>query len=83
MLLVDDLLVRPFLSLLQTLRVTALQELYDTSEIRDELKENQLLYELGERDEQEYERRRRELQRELDVAEQIHEQLGDRVTVKR
>lgn len=83
MLLVDDLLIRPFFSLLQTLRVTALQELYDISEIRDNLKENQLLYELGEQSRQEYERQRQALERELEIAEQIHEQLGDRVTVKK
>lgn len=82
MLLLDDLLVKPFFGLLQTLRVTALNEVYDTAQIRDDLKENQLLYELGERSAEEYERRRGELERELELAEQIHEQLGDRVRVK-
>lgn len=83
MLVVDDLLVRPFFGLLRTLQATALEEAYDVEAIREDIKETQLLYELGELTEEEYERRREELQRELSVAESVREQLGDRVTVKR
>lgn len=83
MFVLDDLLLRPFVGLLQTLRVTALNELYDLDDINDRLKENQLLYELGERSRTEYERERTQLERERVVAERIHEQVGARVQVKR
>ncbi len=76
--IVDDLLVRPFVSILDALHALAVQELYDVEEIRDELKENQLLFELGERSEAEYERRRRELEAELEIAEEAREQLRDK-----
>jgi hypothetical protein len=61
----------------------AIQEMYDLGAIRDELKENQLLYEMGERSEEEYRARRAELEAELDVAEAAHENLSSRVEVKR
>ena len=76
--IVDDLLIRPFVSILDAVHALAVQELYDIEEIRDELKENQLLYELGERSEAEYERRRRELEAELEIAEEAREQLRDK-----
>lgn len=83
MLLVDDLLITPFMGLLNTLRMTALEELYDIESIRDDIKENQLMYEIGERTEAEYESRKAELERELELAERVHEELEDRVQVKR
>ncbi|EJN60325.1 hypothetical protein SAMN04487950_2304 [Halogranum rubrum] len=83
MLLVDDLLLKPFVSLLNTIHSMAIQEMYDVSRIRDELKENQLLYELGERPEATYRERRTELEAQLDVAEAAHENLSGRVEVKR
>ena len=58
MILVDDLLVRPFFSLLGILHSMAVEELYDVESIRNEMKENRLLYELGERSDEEYERRK-------------------------
>lgn len=73
--LVDDLLVRPFVYVLDALHALALNEMYDVEEIRDRIKENRLLYELGERSESEYEIRSRELERELEVAEAAREQL--------
>lgn len=83
MILLDDLLVKPFIGLLDTLRTTALNELYDVDAIRDDIKENQLLYEIGERPREEYERRREELEAELAAAERIRAEIGDRVEVKR
>lgn len=83
MLILDDLLVRPFIGLLDILHTLALHEAYDLEEIRDELKENALLYELGERDREEYERRKAELEEELAFAERVHEQLSsDKFEVK-
>lgn len=82
MLLVDDLLIRPFLSILEVINSMAVEEMYDTEAIRDEMKENRLLYELGERSEEEYERRKADLEAQLDVAERAREQLSGRVEVK-
>jgi hypothetical protein len=83
MFLVDDLLVRPLLSIFEIIHSMAIEQMYDTSAIRDEMKENRLLYELGERTEEEYERRKAELEAQLDVAERAREQLSGRVEVKR
>ncbi|OYR39570.1 MULTISPECIES: gas vesicle protein GvpG [unclassified Halorubrum] len=83
MFLVDDLLFRPFVSLLNTLHSMAIEELHDVDSIRDELKENRLLHELGERSEAEYRERRAELEERLAVAEAAHENLQGRVEVKR
>lgn len=78
MIIIDDLLVRPFVSILDAIHTLALSEAYDVEEIENELKENQLLYELGERSETEYERRREELEEELEIAELAHEQLRNK-----
>lgn len=75
MLVIDDLLVRPFVSLLDILQTMALEEMYDIDRIRDDLKETQLLYEIGELDEEEYRRRRTDLEEQLELAEQVHEDL--------
>ncbi|MFT4923030.1 MAG: hypothetical protein ACI8XM_002251 [Haloarculaceae archaeon] len=75
MILVDDLLLKPFVSLLDILHAMVLDELHDRGAIRDEIKENQLLYELGERPESEYERNKERLEAELQVAEEVHEKL--------
>lgn len=83
MLLVDDLLINPFLSLLDILQTMALDELYDTDGIRDELKENQLLYEIGERSEEEYRERKQELELQLKLADEIKSQMGDKIEVKK
>ncbi|MFC7006979.1 gas vesicle protein GvpG [Halalkalicoccus salilacus] len=78
MFILDDLLVRPFISILDALHTLAMNELYDVEAIQDDLKENQLLYELGERSESEYEQRRRELEEELEIARAAHEQLQNK-----
>lgn len=78
MIVVDDLFVRPFLSVLDAIHALAVAEHYDVEALRDELKENRLLYELDERSEDEYERRKSELEAELEVAEAAHEQLRDK-----
>jgi len=84
MLVIDDLLVRPFVSLLDILQTMALEELYDVDRIRDELKETQLLYEIGELDEAEYRRRKTDLEEQLELAEQVREDLtSGKIEVKR
>ncbi|WP_254535118.1 gas vesicle protein GvpG [Halomarina litorea] len=83
MFIVDDLLLKPLVTVLNVIHSMAIEEMYDTGAIRDEMKENRLLYELGEYSEEEYERRRAELEAQLDVAERAREQLSGRVEVKR
>lgn len=83
MLVVDDLLIRPFVSIFQVLHSTAISELYDRESIRNDIKENRLLYELGELTESEYEERRADLETQLEIAEEAHERVGDRVVVMR
>ena len=83
MLIVDDLLVRPFLGIVDALHTLALDELYDIDAIEDDLKENQLLYEIGDRSESEYEARKEALEEELAIAQEIHEELtSGRIEVK-
>lgn len=83
MFVLDDLLFRPFVGIVDTLHTLALDELYDIDAIEDELKENQLLYELGERPEAEYEREKDRLEEELEIAREVHEELASgRVEVK-
>ena len=82
MFIVDDILVKPFVSVLDILHTMALNEMYDTAVIRDDLKENQLLYEVGERSEETYEERKRELELQLEMAEQIQSQMSGRIEVK-
>lgn len=83
MFLIDDLLVKPFVSFLDILHQMAIEEMYDIEAIQSELKENQLLFEIGERDREEYEQRKEELERRLDLAERARENLSGRVEVKR
>lgn len=78
MIVVDDLLLRPFVSILDAVHTLALAELYNVEEIENELKENQLLYEVGERSESEYEQRKEELEEELELAETVHEELRNK-----
>lgn len=81
--ILDDLLIRPFVGLLNVLHDMSIRELYDVEEIRNRLKETQLLYELGELEEAEYREQRAALQEELEEAEAAHERLSDKVVVAR
>ncbi|RQG98454.1 gas vesicle protein GvpF [Natrarchaeobius oligotrophus] len=84
MFVLDDLLFRPFVGIVDALHTIALDELYDVDALEDELKENQLLYEIGDRSEEEYRERKAELEEKLDVAREVHERLASgRVEVKR
>ncbi|MFC6726817.1 gas vesicle protein GvpG [Halobium palmae] len=82
MFVLDDLLVRPFTSIIGILHSMAIEEMYDVEAITNEMKENQLLYELGDRSPEEYERRKAELETELEIAEEAREQLSGRVEVR-
>ncbi|MFP8955698.1 gas vesicle protein GvpF [Natrialbaceae archaeon A-CW3] len=81
--IIDDLLFRPFVGLVETLHTMALDELYDIEALEDELKENRLLYELGERSEAEYEQRKADIEADLEIAREVHEELtSGRVEVR-
>lgn len=83
MFLLYDILIRPFSFLLQTLHDMALEECYDVEGIRNDLKENRLLYELGERSDAEYARYKSELEDELELAKEARERLSGKVEVMR
>ncbi|MFC6731515.1 MULTISPECIES: gas vesicle protein GvpG [unclassified Haladaptatus] len=83
MFLIDDLLFRPLLAILDAIHSVALTELYDVEEIRDRIKENRLLYELGDLSKAEYEERKAALEAELEAARRAHERVGSRIEVKR
>lgn len=82
MLVVDDFLVKPFFSMLDILHSMALRQIYDVASIKDDLKENQLLFEVNERSKAEYEKQKELLENELELAEAVHEQISGRVEVK-
>lgn len=84
MFVIDDLLIRPFVSILDALHTLAVDELYDVEALEDERKENELLYELGERSTAEYERRKETIETELEIAREARETLSSgRIEVKR
>lgn len=84
MLLFDDLIMAPFLGLLEiaeAISAAARRELEDPEYIQAKLLELQLLYELGEIEEAEYEASYRELAERLQIARQNEEwevESGDR-----
>ncbi len=84
MFVLEDLLLRPFVGIVDAIHAIALEELYDVEAIQDELKENQLLYELGERPQAEYEATKATLEEELEVAREARTRLSSgRIEVKR
>ncbi|RJS97104.1 gas vesicle protein GvpG [Halococcus sp. IIIV-5B] len=83
MFVLDDLLLRPIISVANVIHSMAIEELYDIQGIQDELKENRLLFEIGDRSTEEYEQRRDELRTQLDVAREARETLSSKVEVKR
>ncbi len=81
--IVDDLLIRPFVGLVETLHTLALNELYDLEELQNERKELRLRYELGELTEEEYQSQREALDADIELAREVHEELSSgRVEVK-
>lgn len=82
MFLLDDMLLRaigisiPGLDLIdifERIHDFALKELYDLNKINNQIKENTLLFEMGERTKEEYEKINRELLEKRGIAEKIRE----------
>ncbi len=84
MFVLDDLLFRPLVGIVDAIHTIAIDELYDIESLENKRKENQLLYELGERSQTEYEQRKAELEQELAIAREVHEELrSGRIEVRK
>jgi len=91
MMIVDDMTLRlagitiPGLDMIwnfEQIRDYAYREMYDPENIKDDIKENRLLYEFGEITREEYERTNDELMRQLKMAERGQEMdLGTRTDI--
>lgn len=89
--IIDDMVLRqlglsipPFdmIWLMETIRDFAIREAYDPEKILDQIKENRMLYELGENSREEYERTKARLQEDLKMAERAREiNLGRRIDI--
>lgn len=80
--LIDDLILRMFgisipsfdlIWLLEQIRDLAIRDMYDPEKISDRIKENSILYELGEITKEEYEQARDELMDKLKLARRVRE----------
>lgn len=85
MLLIDDLLLRglglsikPFdmIWILELMRDYALREKYNIKRINDQIKENRLIFELGEISEEEYKEKHELLLEDLEKAKEVMENLS-------
>lgn len=91
MFFIDDILLRsigislPGLDMIWTLEQIqkfALKGYYNPDKIKNQIKETRLLYEFGELDRQEYERKNSELLHKLEVAQKVLEMdLGSKMDI--
>jgi hypothetical protein len=91
MFFIDDLVLRtlginlPGLDMIWTLEQIhkfALKGYFNPEKIKNQIKETRLLYEFGELDRQEYERKNRELLHKLDMAQKVLEMdLGTKMNI--
>jgi len=89
--ILDDIVLRslgisilPFdtIALIELIRDFAYKEAYDPEKIKDRIKENRLLFELGERSEEEYERIDTDLKENLELAMKAREmKLDQRIDI--
>ena len=82
MFLLDDMLLRAagvsipgidLIDIFERINDFALKEIYDLDKINGQIKENRLLFEMGERTKEEYEKTNRELLGKRETAEKIRE----------
>ena len=78
MFLVDDFIIW----LAETMRDFALKEKYNIKMINNNIKENRLLFEIGEITEEEYKEKHQLLAEELENAKEIMEKLPEDIMVK-
>lgn len=79
--LLDDLLIRPIVGFLDILHDMSIKEMYDIEDIQSQMKENRLLYEMGERPEDEFQRRKEELETQLAEAQEARENLHGKAEI--
>ena len=79
--LLDDLLIRPIVGFLDILHDMSIKEMYDIEDIQSQMKENRLLYEMGERPEDEFQRRKEELETQLAEAQEARENLRGKAEI--
>lgn len=76
--IVDDLLynltVGPFVFIFTQIKNHALREMYPLEKINDQIKENRMLFELGEIAKEEYEKKNAGLLEKREIAERVLEQ---------
>ncbi len=91
MIIIDDLLLRalgltlkPFdlIWILELMRDYALKEKYNIKAITDQIKENRLLFEIGEITEEEYNEKHELLLEELEKAKEIVENLSKDMRIR-
>ncbi len=88
MFIIDDLILRslgiklpiPFdmIALFELINDVAMSEMYDTEKIKDQIKENRLLYEFEEISKEKYEKENDKLMKKLELAEKAKEMNLDR-----
>lgn len=83
MFLIDDITIGPMVSLFKYLRDFALMEMYDPGKLNDRMKENRLLYELGEITREEYEQTNAQLVEKLEIATKVRSEMDPNVQVRR
>jgi len=90
MIIIDDLLkslkvlVKPFdvIWIMQLLRDYALKERYNIKQINNQIKENRLLFEIGEITEKDYNEKHRLLLEELETAKEVLDKLSKDVEIR-
>lgn len=90
MLIIDDLLkslkvlVKPFdvIWIMQLLRDYALKEKYNIKQINNQIKENRLLFEIGEITEKDYKEKHKLLLEELETAKEVLEKLSKDIEIR-
>ncbi len=73
MLLIDDFVIW----LTKTMRDYALMEKYDIKKVNSQIKENRLLFEIGDITEKEYKKKHKLLLEELEKAKEVTEELSN------
>lgn len=79
--LLDDLVIRPIVGFLDILHDMSIKEMYDIEDIQSQMKENRLLYEMGERPEEEFQQRKEELEAQLAEAQEARENLHGKAEI--
>lgn len=83
MFLIDDLTLGPMTSLFKYIRDFALMEMYDVGKINDRIKENRLLYELGEITLGEYEKANAQLLENLATAIKVRAEMSPNMQIRK